>query len=315
MCHSRRPPARTGRTHAVFPDPCSARVPRRAGRSRPLTPGVALRSTATSSTPVHPHVAHRPSSRTAQDEGLEYHARRTLAGRRSRHVCSRGIRAEARRHHRHEDRRAEAEQEGREAGGQARGEGAGELARKTGRERQVGREVRREVEAQAGRRHVLRALVPFDRSRERFGPRRGPGRGSARSAHVVRGLGLRRRVENHERRHVVDAGVRRAGHVEHRLRDDRAVAPAHRVGGLGREQQPAERRLGGRRLPLGRRRPHVDQHGAQGERAHRPHRRSPHEPGRRVGGRARAAVGARRRPRRVQDDGRRQDVEAGYESG
>ena len=85
----------------------------------------------------------------------------------------------------------------------------------------------------------------------------------------------------------------------------------HRLGGH-RRGQPAQQRLGRqRRLPLARRRRTWTHLGLDSDRAHPPHRPPSHRSRHRLGRRARQAVGREPRARRLQDDRRRQDLEAG----
>ncbi len=79
--------------------------------------------------------------------------------------------------------------------------------------------------------------------------------------------------------------------------------------GTRREQQPAERRLRRRRLPLSRRREDLGERRAESLGAHREDPRPPEGRQDRLRRRAGAALGRRRRPRPLQDDGRREDVE------
>ena len=112
-----------------------------------------------------------------------------------------------------------------------------------------------------------------------------------------------------ERGHHLDAGLRRRGLVLDRLRHDRPEEPARRLGGHRREQQPAQRRLRRRRLQ-------------DRATAARPGRTSASRPPstsarssstrgleRRLRRGAGPALGAGRRPRPLQDDRRRQDLE------
>ena len=100
------------------------------------------------------------------------------------------------------------------------------------------------------------------------------------------------------------------GVLLHRLRHPRPQEPQRGLGGDGRAQQPAQRGLRRRHLPLGGRRQELGEPGAEGLRAHRqdPDRPEGFEGGlRRVPG---PALGAGRRPRPLQDRRRRQDVES-----
>ena len=93
-----------------------------------------------------------------------------------------------------------------------------------------------------------------------------------------------------------------------------AIDPKDPQGHLGRDRRSmdAQLGLGGRRhLQVHRRRRNVDEHGSRGVRAHRedPHRSDEHEHRLRV--RAGQGVQRQRRPRRLPDDRRRQDVDEG----
>ncbi len=103
--------------------------------------------------------------------------------------------------------------------------------------------------------------------------------------------------------------LRRRGVVLDRRRDDRPPEPERRLGRHRREQRAARRRVRRRRLQVDRRRQELDEHGAQGIRAHRPHRHRSAQLRRRVRRRAGSALAQGRRPRRLQDDRRRQDVD------
>ena len=122
---------------------------------------------------------------------------------------------------------------------------------------------------------------------------------------------FRRRLEDGQRRHLVDAGVRRRRLLLHRLRRPRSEESRRRLGRHRREQQPAQRRLRRRRLPLRRRRQIVEERRPEEVRAHRQDRHRPARFRHGLRRRPRTAVGAGRRPRPVQDHRRRQDLEEG----
>ena len=129
--------------------------------------------------------------------------------------------------------------------------------------------------------------------------------------HVVRRGRLRWRLEDGERRHDLDAALRQRGLVLDRLRDDRPDEPAHDLGRHRRERRRPPRRLRRRRLPQPRRRRELAEPRPQGLAARLEDPRAPEEPGRRLGRRAGAAVVEGRRPRALQDDRRREDVDEG----
>ncbi len=132
---------------------------------------------------------------------------------------------------------------------------------------------------------------------------------------MVRGGGLGRRVEDGERRHHLDAALRRAGVLLDRLRDHRPDEPPRDLGGHGRERGRPARRLRRRRLPQPRRGGELGEPRPQGLAAHLEDRRPPGEAGRRLGRGAGPALVEGRRPGAVQDDGRREDVGEGPRGG
>ncbi len=130
-----------------------------------------------------------------------------------------------------------------------------------------------------------------------------------RAAHDLRGDRLGGPVEVGEQRHQLGAHLRRsAGRLDRRHRRGRHRSE-HRLGRHGRAHVLAQHLLGRRGLQVGRRGQDVDEHGAQGQPPHRPHRHRPEGPQHRLRGGAGASVFAERRARRVQDDRRRQDLD------
>ena len=142
--------------------------------------------------------------------------------------------------------------------------------------------------------------------RTRFADRRVPGRFQPLPGRP----GLRQHLRHHQQRHHLDPGLRQLRLLLHRLDHHRSQEPLHRLGGHGREQQPAQRLLRRRRLQERRRRAHLPQRGPQTHRAHRPHRGGPARFQRGVRGRPRPPLEGRRRARPVQDHRRRQDLVA-----
>ena len=110
--------------------------------------------------------------------------------------------------------------------------------------------------------------------------------------------------------HHLDAGLRQGGRLLHRLRDPRPQEPQRGVGGHGRAQQPAERGVRRRHLPVRGRRQELGEPGPQGLRAHRQDPRGPEG----FEGRLRRVPGTPlecgRGPRPLQDHRRRQDLES-----
>ena len=88
-------------------------------------------------------------------------------------------------------------------------------------------------------------------------------------SHYFVAVASRRRVEDDQRRHDLDAGLRRRRLVLHRLRRARSEEPERRLGRHRREQQPAQRRLRRRRLQEHRRRQDVGERRPEDERTHR----------------------------------------------
>ena len=159
------------------------------------------------------------------------------------------------------------------------------------------------------RRDLGGAQVPGRRSSRHLGPHRGHCRRSHAAVALVRGVGVGRRVEDRERRDVVDTHLRRPGRLLDWLRRPRPEEPLYRVGRHGREQQPARPRLRRRHLQIARRRQDLGSHGAGALRAHLEDHRAPGRLEHGVRGRDRPGMGGGRRPWRVQDDRRRQDLE------
>ena len=112
-----------------------------------------------------------------------------------------------------------------------------------------------------------RARVPHDRSDHHGWTGCGPGGCRGRSADLLRGGRHGRRVEDRERRDHVHACVQGRGDSVGGRRDRGAVEPECGLGRDRRAQQPAEFAVGQRRLPLHRRRAHMDASGT-GEHAH-----------------------------------------------
>ncbi len=167
----------------------------------------------------------------------------------------------------------------------------------------------REAEGRLVGRHLERPCAAGHRPRRHLRPHRGHRGGPHRQEAVVPGGRLGRRVADRQRRHDLDAGLRRRGLLLDRLRRDRPDEPARRVGGHGREQLAAERRLRRRRLQERGRRPELEERRPEGLRAHRQDRRPPGGLERRLRRGPGPALGPRRRPRALQDDRRRQDLE------
>ena len=136
-------------------------------------------------------------------------------------------------------------------------------------------------------------------------------RGRVQSRRPLRRRRHGRRLEVDQRRPHLDADLRRpAGRLDRRHR--RLPGESGRRLGGHRRGQPAQQRLGRqRRLPLARRRQDLEPPGAREDRAHRPASCSiPPNPGRRLGGGPRPGVGGEPGARRLQDRGRRQDLDA-----
>ena len=158
-------------------------------------------------------------------------------------------------------------------------------------------------------RHVHRIPIARGWPRADVGPRQQHRRSSLRQADLVHRRRLGRRLEDHQRRHHVDAGLAERGFVLGRRGRDRSEEPEHHLGRQRRSEQPAQRRLRRRHLPQRRRRPHVAQPRPQDLGAHRPHRHRPARFERRVRRRLWPAVDVGRRPRSLQDHRRRQELD------
>ena len=120
-----------------------------------------------------------------------------------------------------------------------------------------------------------------------------------------------RRVEVDRRRRDVDGDLRELPHGIHRRPGDRAVGPEDRVGRHRRSQHLPEFDGRHRDLQVGRRGPALHLHGARRHAAHLAHPRAPDQPGHRLRGLRRPRVHVQPRPRRLQDDRRREDVAEG----
>ncbi len=130
------------------------------------------------------------------------------------------------------------------------------------------------------------------------------------SGHVVCGSRFRRRVEDDQRGHDVDADFPERGELFDRRCGAGSARPERDLGGNGRAQRAAQRGLRRRRVPLRRWRAHVEEHGAAAVGQHRADRDRPAGFQRGVRGGARAAVVAGRGARAVQDHGWGADVDA-----
>ena len=139
----------------------------------------------------------------------------------------------------------------------------------------------------------------------------GPRRGRVEAAGLLHWHRDRRRLEDREPRHLVDAPLRRPADEFHRRHHPRPVQPEPGLGRHRRAAEPPVIRLGQRRLQVHRRRKHLAAHGAGGDEAHRAHPDPPAQPGRgvrRCGGRP---VGPERGTRRLPHQGRRRDLGEG----
>ncbi len=141
-----------------------------------------------------------------------------------------------------------------------------------------------------GGRHVLRIPPARGRSRADVGPHQPHRRSSRRQADLVHRRRLRRRVEDHQRRHHLDAGLPERGHLLDRRGGDRSEEPQHHLGRHRRSQQPAQRRLRRRHLSQRRCRPDVAEPRPEDLGAHRPHRHRSARFERRLRGGLRPAV-------------------------
>ncbi len=155
--------------------------------------------------------------------------------------------------------------------------------------------------------------VAFPRHRPRPDERphlrhRGPSHGSG---HLVRGRRLGRGLEDHQRRHHLDADFRGPALVLDRRDHSRSHQSRRGLGGHRRERQRAPCRLGGRGLPQPRWRAHLAADGPSAVGAHRPHPGGPArwQPGSR--GRRGAALGGGRGARRLSVQRWRRHVDPG----
>ncbi len=121
---------------------------------------------------------------------------------------------------------------------------------------------------------------------------------------------VRRRLEDDQRRHDLDADLRRRSGLHDRRRDARPFRSVDRLGRHRRAEQPSELVVGQRRLQVDRRRPDVASRRPPRNAPHRPHRHSPGEPRHRLRRRGRTPVGPEQGARRLQDERRRRDVAA-----
>ena len=169
---------------------------------------------------------------------------------------------------------------GSRAEGDARGQGHARSREREGEREGKGREAsrhegrRRQAQARLVGRHLVGPGAARHRPGRHVRPHRRRGRRPDRQEALVPGRGLGRRLEDRERRHHLDARLRRRGVLLDRLRRDRPEEPERRLGRHRREQLAAQRRLRRRRLQERGRRQELEEHGAQDLRAHRqdPHR-------------------------------------------
>ena len=146
-------------------------------------------------------------------------------------------------------------------------------------------------------RGFLRTSLPIDRTRDDVRPHQRRRGASARQEDLVCRDGIGWRLENDERRHDVDAGLRRRGIVLDRERRDRLDESQRCVGRYRRKQRAALGVVRRRRLQVGRRRPHVDERRSETVGAHRQDRHRSGQLEHRVRCRAGAALDQRRRTR------------------
>ena len=150
---------------------------------------------------------------------------------------------------------------------------------------------------------------------DRAAPRR-PLDGGGRRAHAARrvlhGRDRRRRLEDRELRHHVDADLRRPDGDRIDWRDRRLrFQPERHLRRHGQRGDPIERDPRARRVQVHRCWQHVAVRGAEGRRADRPVEGAPEEPGHRVCRGDRQPVRMGTRARRVPHERRRQDVAEG----
>ena len=146
--------------------------------------------------------------------------------------------------------------------------------------------------------------------RPRLGSRRlrGESRRSTTSARRTAACGRRRTTARRSRPSSRTSGLMSIGDV--------AVSQSQPGPGLGRHrriEQPPEHVVGRRRLQVHRRRQDLREHGPAHLAPHQPHRHRPARQQRRLRRGHRQPLGPGRRARRLQDDRRRQDLEAGAE--
>ena len=161
-----------------------------------------------------------------------------------------------------------------------------------------------------GHQPVRVAALPADRTGVDVGPDHRPRRLRAEPLDLLRRHRARRRVENHQRRHHLRGAVPGAGADLDRRHHGVAEQSGSGVGRHRRVEQPPEHELGRRRLQVGRRRQDVAQHGPENLALHQPHRHRPAQQRHRDGRGDRQPVRTRRRARHLQNDRRRQDLEA-----
>ena len=148
---------------------------------------------------------------------------------------------------------------------------------------------------------VHRALPCRARRRRRRRPRR--------PARLLLRVGRRRRMEVHRRRHLLAERLRRL--PEHRLRRRnrrRPVGPQRRVRGHGRDLHPHRPHPRRRRLPLRRRRRHLEAPRPGGHPPHLPRPRPSRRPRPRIRGRIWTRLRSKLPARHLQVEGRRELV-------
>ncbi len=133
------------------------------------------------------------------------------------------------------------------------------------------------VQGHAGRLEVQGPQVAVRRpdQHQRPGDRRRRRRPQGPELHDLRGLGLRRRLEDGERGHDLDAHLREHGHGGRRRHRPGALRPEHRLGRDRRAQHLPQLPGRRRRLQVGRRRQDLGAHGPGRHQHHLPHRRPP----------------------------------------
>ena len=158
------------------------------------------------------------------------------------------------------------------------------------------------------RRGVRETPLPLHRTGDHVGPHLGLRRVRGESGDLLRRHRAWRRLEDHQQRRAVHAAAPGQGAALDRRRRRPAEQSERRLGRHGRGEQSPDVIVGrgtlqvhGRRQDLHARRP------ARLE-AYRAHRDRSAQSGHRLRRGGRSAVRARRRTRRLQDDGRRQDL-------